>query len=91
MKLSKLEQETIFAYNQEEKTATVYTCDKALIRRLDKLCLLNTEITATKTDDVSKTYLFPKKWIKVKTPRKLSEENRAKLKENALKNLGGAK
>ena len=36
MNLTKYEQETIINYNNEEKTASVYTHDKALIRKLDK-------------------------------------------------------
>ena len=35
MSLSLYEQETIINYNQEDKTATCYTYDKALIRKLD--------------------------------------------------------
>jgi hypothetical protein len=38
MRLSKLEQETIINYNNAEKTASCYTMDASLIRRLDKLC-----------------------------------------------------
>lgn len=37
MSLSLCEQETIINFNEEEKTASVYTHNKALIRKLDKL------------------------------------------------------
>lgn len=36
MELTKYEQETIINYNQEEKNASCYTHDRALIRRLDE-------------------------------------------------------
>ena len=36
MNLTKYEQETIINYNNEEKTASVFTYDKSLIRKLDK-------------------------------------------------------
>ena len=34
--LTKYEQETIINYNNEEKTASIFTYDKSLIRKLDK-------------------------------------------------------
>ena len=36
--LTKYEQETLIRYNQEEDAAIIDTCDKKLIRKLDKLC-----------------------------------------------------
>ena len=35
--LSRWEQETVVNYNNEEKTATVYTADPVVMRKLDKL------------------------------------------------------
>ena len=37
MKLSRYEQETIVNYNAGEQTATVYTRDKTVMRKLDTL------------------------------------------------------
>lgn len=37
MKLSRYEQETIVNYNAGEQTATLYTRDKAVMRKLDTL------------------------------------------------------
>lgn len=37
MKLSKLEQESIILYNEEEPTASIYTHDPKLIRKLKRL------------------------------------------------------
>ena len=54
--LTKSELETTINYNQDDKAATCYTCDRALIRRLDKLCEVSSEITVLKTDDYSKTF-----------------------------------
>ena len=86
--LTKSELETTINYNQDDKTATCYTCDRALIRRLDKLCDVSSEIAVSKTDDYSKTNIFPKKWVKIKKPRELSDEKRAELAERARKNFG---
>ena len=91
MKLTKLEQETIINYNQEEKTASCYTHDQALIRKLDALREKSTEIIVTKSADGCKEYSFPKKWIKLRIPRQLSDEQRAKAAERAVRNFGGGK
>lgn len=90
MKLTNLERETTINYNQEELTAVVCTHDPALIRKLDKLSLSSSEILVIKEDENSKTYIFPKKWVKVKLPRQLSDEKRAEYAERARKNFGGA-
>ena len=56
MKLSRYEQETIVSYNAGEQTATIYTRDKAVMRKLDTLVA---DFPATyklmKQDEVSKT------------------------------------
>ena len=59
-KYTKYEQETIFNYNQEEKTASYYTCDAALIRKLDRLIEKGEAITVSREGDGWKEYLFPK-------------------------------
>lgn len=80
-KYTKYEQETIFNYNQEEKTASCYTCDPALIRKLDRLCENGEAITVSREGDGWKEYQFPRSWIKVRPPRQLSDEQRQKLAE----------
>lgn len=91
MILSKYEQETIINYNQEEKTATIYTCDRSLISKLNKLSKKDSTIIETNRDEYSRTYILPKKYISVKIPRQLSEEQRQKLAERAKLNFGGTK
>lgn len=81
------EQETIINYNQEEILAELYTCDASLIRKLNKLCEKHSTITVTKSDEYSKTYSFPKKWVKIRPPRQLSDEKRAELSERAKRNF----
>lgn len=87
MELTKYEMETIYNYNQEEPLASCYTMDKSLIRRLDILAEKHKEITVVRADEGVREYTFPKKWIKVKTPRQLSDEKRQELKNRALKNF----
>ena len=87
IKSTKYEMETIYNYNQEEPLASCYTMDKALIRRMDALAQKHKEITVIKSSEGLREYTFPKKWIKVKIPRQLSDEKRQELKNRALRNF----
>ena len=77
------EKETVINYNQEEKTALVYTYDKPLIRKLRKLVGERDDVTMKYGDDSCATFVVPKKWIKVSPPKNmnLSEEQRAAVAE----------
>lgn len=91
MNLTKYEQETIINYNQEDKFASCYTMDKALIRRLDALAEKHKEITLLRTGEGMREYTFPKKWIKVRAPKELSDEQREKMAKKARERFGFAK
>ena len=87
MKLSRYEQETIVNYNAGEPTATVYTRDKAVMRKLDTLVAdFPDTYKLMEQDEVSKTYSFPKSFVSYRKPRKLSEEQR-KLAQEQMKKL----
>ena len=59
--LSRYEQETIVNYNAGEQTATVYTRDRTVMRKLDRLAAdFPDTYKLTGQDGVSKTYSFPK-------------------------------
>ena len=88
MGLTKYESETIIRFNDAEDEATIYTCNKSWMNRLDKLCEKSSEITVIKQDEFSKEYKIPKKWIKVKMPRQLSEKQRTELIKRAKENFG---
>lgn len=77
MKLSRYEQETIVNYNAGEQTATLYTKDKAVMRKFDTF-VANFPDTykLTGQDEVSKTYSFPKSYISYRKPRLVSTEQR---------------
>ena len=77
MKLSRYEQETVVNYNAGEQTATLYTRDKAVMRKLDTL-VANFPDTykLTGQDEVSKTYSFPKSHVSYRKPRAVSTEQR---------------
>ena len=81
MNLTKYEQETIINYNNEEKTASVFTYDKSLIRKLDKRLSEMPDMKLIRRGEDFAEYSLPKKWIKVAFPRQYSDEQRAKMAE----------
>lgn len=72
--LSSLEQETIILYNEAEKTANVYTCNKALKLRLDRYCEeypeLYKHVTREPQDKYGKFYEMPKRYVRIGKPTK---------------------
>lgn len=83
MKLSRYEQETIINCNVAENEASVYTADPAMIRRMDKLVAEFPKMFRTKqVTEVSKTYLVPKNYIKIRKPRIISEVHKEQAREN---------
>ena len=91
MDLTKYEMETIYNYNQEEPLASCYTRDKSLIRRLDTLAEKHKEITVVRACEGVREYTFPKKWIKVRAPKELSDEQREKMAKRARERFGFAR
>ena len=90
MKLTRYEQETIINFNAEEKTATLYTRDPAVIRKLDSLV---TEYPDTfrrvGETDIDKTYEMPKSAVTYRKPRRISEAKREQARE-AMKKINNA-
>ena len=75
--LSRQEQETIINYNAAEQTATVYTRDKTVMRRLDALVIESPDhYRLIGETDSDKTYEMPKSFVSYRKPRRLSEEQR---------------
>lgn len=89
--LTKYEMETIYNYNQEDPLASCYTMDRALIRRLNVLAEKHKEITLLRSGEGMREYTFPKKWIKVRAPKELSEEQRENMAKRARERFGFAK
>ena len=77
MYLSRLEQETIVNYSAGEQTATIYTRDKAVMRRLDALkdAYPDTYKLIGETD-IDKTYEMPKSLINYRKPMRISAAQR---------------
>lgn len=78
MGLSKYEQETIILYNQAEQTASVYTHDPKLLKKLARLVK---EYPQQIKPDGPNTYTVPKGCVLVREP--YSEKRRAAARERA--------
>lgn len=90
-KLSLSERETVFNFNDGEKTAYIFTYNDYLKRRLSKLakeCPEDVRLIETFNDDPpAVSYEIPKKWIKIRRPRVLSAEQKERAATLARENL----
>ena len=78
MNLTNYEKETIIRYNQDEAEANIYTMDPVLIRKLGRIAAADPLAYVLREDEDSKTYIVPKKWVKVVAPPKLTDTEREK-------------
>lgn len=88
MNLSRYEQETIITYNEEEGRADIYTHNKALLRKLEKLAQERPKecrLGKASHDGQASDYIVPKAWVRVHPPRMaapLTEEQKQKRREH---------
>lgn len=76
-KLENFEKETSFTYNQQDKLVSCFTMDPVLIRKLAPLCAENDDIQfVERQDDGTCWFRFPKRWLKVQPPRRLTDEQK---------------
>jgi len=84
MNLTPYERETIILFNEEEDTASVYTHNAKLIRKLKKLSAKYPDkIYEVKSGNGSVSYIVPKSCVSVREP--FSEKRRKTAREIALK------
>lgn len=86
--MTRLEQETIINYNEAEATATIYTHNGALIRKLEALADQRPEDAkrGRSFPDGGREFTAPKRWVKVNAGPILTDEQRRAMAERA-KNL----
>lgn len=84
--LTKYEMETVVNYNVAEQTATVYTRDKSVMRKLDRLVAdyPDTYKLINQTD-IDKTYSMPKTYVNYRKPRVLSDKQREQARQRMSK------
>lgn len=70
MKLSPTERETIILFSDADNTASVYTFDRRLIKKLDALCRkCPDEVQAKKeSSHGAKNYIVPKNCVSIREP-----------------------
>lgn len=83
--ITKYERETIVCYNDEEAEADVFTCNTALINKLNKMVAKNLPITMVRKNEVGCTYRLPKKCISFRTPRIPSDKMKASYEKNGVR------
>ena len=81
MLLSRLEQETVINFNEVENTARVYTHNKSLIRKLDRLAHERPGECHRRKEGKIADCIIPKGWVKISPPRRLSESQKEQLRK----------
>lgn len=82
--LTKYEQETIINFNEAEATASVYTYNQALQRKLKRLAQERPqECVLDKARNYSGELVctIPKRWVRITPTRILSEKQKTQLRE----------
>lgn len=80
MQLTKYEQETILNFNEEGSTASIYTHNKAMRRKLERFAHERPDdrrLYRECHDGQAVEYSIPKSWIRINPPRIASEAQRA--------------
>ena len=85
MRISRLEQETIINFNEAESTATVYTHNGALVRKLEGLADQRPDEAKRGRvfPDGGREYTIPKRWVKVNAGPMYTDEQRQAMAERA--------
>lgn len=88
MRLSNVERESIWTFNEAERTANIYTHNPALKTQLLELCRrYPDQVRQTAANDWGGlTFVLPKKWLRIKPPRVPSPAQRAVLDRMNQKN-----
>lgn len=74
---SRYEQETIILFNEEQKTATIETYNMKMKNKLLQMAKDKPDQVTIKLDDGQRVKaIIPKKWIRVNSPKIMSEEQR---------------
>ncbi|MDE7243911.1 MAG: hypothetical protein K2O18_08040 [Oscillospiraceae bacterium] len=79
--MSNVERESIWTFNEAERTANIYTHNPALKSQLQELCRMYPDQVHQTAANAwgGLTFELPKKWLRVKPPRVLSPAQRAVL------------
>lgn len=84
------EKETIICFNESDKEASVFTFNKALIRKMQELkdeYPDDVSFLGWTNEEMSGEWTVPKKWVKVRGSKKMTEEQREIARANLSKAL----
>ena len=82
MELLRIEQETIVLFNEAEATASVYTHNRKLREKLERMARKFPDKVALERRSQAVSYLVPKSCVSIREP--YSDERRAADRERAL-------
>lgn len=87
MTLTNYERETIICFNEAEPTADVFTYNGRMLRDLARLATERPDDVHHISDNGvgGSTYRVPKKWVKIRASRILTDEERAAMSERGRK------
>lgn len=88
--LTSKEKETVIVFNEYDKEAEVFTYNGRMLKALENMVQERPdEVQRIKTNDEgASTYRLPKKWVKIRASRILTEEEKKRVAEmgrNSLK------
>lgn len=86
--MTRAEKETIITFNEEEDVAIVYTYNGRVKREIERAIESSGDGAARvveKNKDGSAEYVIPKKWVKVRGGRNMTEEQKEKMEERGRK------
>ncbi len=87
MRLTRYEQETIINFSADDHTATLYTRDPAVMRKVDALVTEYPDVyKCIGETDIDKTYEMPKSFVSYRRPRRITDERRSQL-QKIIKNI----
>ena len=83
MYLTLYERETIINFNEKDSTASVFTCNRKLLRQMQELCEKYPELvhSTSKSGSGGLTYTIPKKWVRIVPPQVRSEAQKRVLED----------
>jgi hypothetical protein len=83
--MTNFEKETYINFNDEEDFAVVCTYNNAWLRSMDSLASEKSEVEVMRRTEDYGEYRVPKKWVKVRPPRKMSDEQKQAAAERLRK------
>ena len=78
------ERETIVGYDETPDEANVYTCNAALMRKIEGHGIVAYREHRSNGKVYAKEYHVPKRWVKISPPRRVSLEQRERQRGRML-------